>query len=198
MKKLMIYYFTLGCLLFLHACTIKVPIVPNPDLSGMKKYRNLKVGIFIEPMQRQRETRETFVITGVLNTWIVQVGSALESASVNSFNQIADEVILLDKKDQEVSGIRIVFEPYIREFRINQRVETQFYLKGAIFNKDGKKIYENEVEGVTKGTGAMMTACIGGVCTGKMAVEESVRTAFEDAFEKLFYDINEKVDFTKI
>ncbi len=184
----------------LAGCTFHVPVAPSPKISGAPQIYPLKVGIFIErPQLQQVYSKDGFFLVGMAHTWKVPVGESLQKASVRSFSQLPAEVrSIFSLEEGKYNSLNIIFTPAIREFRISQTITTNFFLKATILDAVGSVIYEKEVQGETQGSGPFATACFCGVFLAEYAFSQSVNSAFEDAFEKLFIDIKQTVDFSKI
>ena len=127
------------------------------------------------------------------------MGDGLLKASERAFSQtFIDVKNITSLEEGKHNSFNIIFTPTIREFEISQTITTGFFLRATIFDNTGKVIYENEVRGKTKGSTSCVTACLGDVFLGESALSQSVNSAFEDAFEKLFINIMETLDFSKM
>ena len=184
----------------LAGCTFHVPVAPSPKIPGAPQIYPLKVGIFIErPQLEQVYSKNGFFLVGMAHTWKVPVGEGLQKASVRSFSQLFAEVrSIFSLEEGKYNPLNIIFTPAIREFRISQTITTDFFLKATILDANGSVIYEKGVCGETQGSGPFITACFGGVFFAEQAFSQSVNSAFEDAFEKLFIDITQTVNFSRI
>lgn len=180
-------------------CTFHVPFEPFPKVLLAKEKYPLTVGIYIEPTQREQVySKSGFCLVGAGHTWEVPVGEGLRKASIRSFSQVFSEVSTISSIEEGLhNSLNIVFTPSIRNFEISQSINTAFFLKATIVDSLGDIIYEREVPGRTRGSGPFLKACCFGVFVGESAFAESARSAFEDAFEKLFQDIITTVDFNK-
>jgi len=193
-------FLTIMLIGMLAGCTFHVPVAPSPKIPYTPQIYPLKVGIFIErPQLEHVYSKDGFFLVGMLNTWKVPVGEGLQKASVKSFSQLFAEVrSIFSLEEGKYNSLNIIFTPAIREFRISQTITTDFFLKATILDASGSLIYEKEVRGETQGSGPFFTACFCGVFLAEQAFSQSVNSAFEDAFEKLFIDITQMVDFSKI
>jgi len=181
------------------AGTSSVIINPVPKITVSSKY-NLKAGIYIEETQLRQEYRQGgYCLVGLAHTWNVPVGEALRISALNSFRQIFTEVNYITSIDNSGNNaVNIIIKPSVREFKISQTINTRFILHAVITDGKNRIIYDKEFIGDTKGMGPFVTAFCCGVFMAPSAFSSSVNSAFEDAFEKLFYDIQKTVDFNQV
>jgi len=188
---------TVLLLLLIGGCSFTIKPDPHPRISGPANKYPLKVGLYIQDEQlNQKFSKCGFCLVGVAHTWKVPVGQGLRTASERSLRQIFTEVNRLNYLDEgKDNSLNIVFTPSIRNFEISQSIATGFFLKAIIYDINGEIIYQNEVQGKTTTSGPGTSACIGGVFAAQNSFTESVNSAFEDAFQKLFQDMLIRVDF---
>jgi len=200
MRKVEIVLLVGSLLGFIADCTFYIHPDPFPKIPIQEQKYPYEVGIFIDTKQiEQVYSQSGFCVVGAAHTWNVQIGEGLEKASQRSFKSLFANVKKISSLEEgKGNSINFVFVPSIRNFEISQSISTGFFLKAIIYNRSGDIIYEKEVRGETRGGGPFFTACMCGVFGGESAFSDSVNSAFEDAFEKLFQDIMKTVDFNKI
>lgn len=194
---------TLLCMLmiiFISSCTYNIKVDPNPKIEFVGNKYSQKLGIFIDESElSQVYNQGGFCLVGAAHTWVVPVGEALKTSTYNSFTQIFKEVESVKSlNDFKNNSIIIIFNPKVKQFTISQTITTEFYLKATIINQKDKVIYEKEFKGETNSSAPFMRAFCLGFFGGQTAFSDSVNKAFENAFEKLFQDMLQTVDFNNI
>ena len=177
-------------------CSRYVYVNPYPRIEKPQPVYPLCVTILITSQEHvSMHLQGGSCFTGIANTWNVPIGAALHKASLRACGHLFAVVKSVTSLEVETrDSLGLVFVPSIKEFRVSQPIDTELTLKASLLDGSQRVIYENEVEGQSHG-GA---TCVASLISTEEAYSKSIDSAFEDAFEKLFEDMKNVVDFNEM
>ncbi|MGL1901203.1 MAG: hypothetical protein OCC49_03630 [Fibrobacterales bacterium] len=191
--------FLLALSIILSNCTVPVNIKPKVKTSQFDKIP-MEIGLNVKDSEITHRASGLFFV-GSANTFVINVGQALDMSAQSSFKALFDDVIVIENiedRSELEPKYTVVLVPYFSEYYVSQTMSSGMHLRLEVLDSSKQRLYKDDVTVVGSAGPLVASTSTFGFSSAAVAIEASSSEAFEKAFHHLLSNLFQNFKFEQI